>query len=144
MWHIEPGSKRLIEPGAKFSLHTNYFLFQKVDVAANTIPAAGSESVLLVTAGLQICLQFDRVGVRGVEVCLQTRAKRVGGSYHSTHSPLLYNLIGAKPPLGPKAPHRGWAEGPITVPRQLGLGSEGPQPKLPPLGRRLESWFGLG
>ena len=51
---------------------------------------------------------------------------------------------GAKPPLGPKAPHRGWAEGPITVPRQLGLGSEGPQPKLPPLGRRLESWFGLG
>ena len=99
MWHIEPGSKRLIEPGAKFSLHTNYFLFQKVDVAANTIPAAGSESVLLVTAGLQICLQFDRVGVRGVEVCLQTRACRVGGSYHSTHSPLLYNLIGAKPQL---------------------------------------------
>ena len=92
--------------------------------------AAASESEQLVTAGLQICLQFDRVGVRGLEVCLQTRAKRVGGSYHSTHSPLLYNLIGAKPPLGPKAPHRGWAEG--------------PQPKLPPLGRQLESWFGLG
>ena len=79
--------------------HSIYFLFQKVDVAGNTIPAAGSESVLLVTAGLQICLQFDRVGVRGVEVCLQTRACRVGGSYHSTHSPLLYNLIGAKPQL---------------------------------------------
>ena len=79
--------------------HAIYFLFQKVDVAANTIPAAGSESVLLVTAGLQICLQFDRVGARGVEVCLQTRACRVGGSYHSTHSPLLYNLIGAKPQL---------------------------------------------
>merc|ERR1712030_10855 len=28
----------------------------------------------------------------------------------------------------------------ITVYRQLGLGPEGPQPKLPPLGRRLESW----
>ena len=75
--------------------------FDKEDInnSANTIPAAGSESVLLVTAGLQICLQFDRVGVRGVEVCLQTRAKRVGGSYHSTHSPLLYNLIGAEPQL---------------------------------------------
>ena len=36
---------------------------------------------------------------KGVEVFLQTRAKRVGGSYHSTHSPLLYNLIGAKPRL---------------------------------------------
>ena len=58
--------------------------------------AAASESEQLVTAGLQICLQFDRVGVKGVEVCLQTRAKRVGGSYHSTHSPLLYNLIGAE------------------------------------------------
>ena len=68
-----------------------------VDVAANTMAAAASESVPLVTAGLQICLQFDRVGVRGVEVCLQTRAKRVGGSYHSIHSPLLYNLIGAEP-----------------------------------------------
>ena len=73
--------------------------FDKEDInnSANTIPAAGSESVLLVTAGLQICLQFNRVGVREGEVCLQTRAKRVGGSYHSTHSPLLYNLIGAKP-----------------------------------------------
>ena len=30
-------------------------------MAANTIPAAGSESVLLVTAGLQICLQFERI-----------------------------------------------------------------------------------
>ena len=94
-----PGATSLVEPGAKFSLHTNYFLFQKVDVAANTIPAAGSESVPLVTAGLQICLQFDRVGVRGVEVCLQTRAKRVGGSYHSKHSPLLKNVIGAEPQL---------------------------------------------
>ena len=60
---------------------------------------AASESEQLVTAGLQICLQFDRVGVRGVEVCLQTRAKRVGGSYHSTYSPLLYNLIVAKPQM---------------------------------------------
>ena len=61
--------------------------------------AAASESEQLITAGLQICLQFDRVGVRGVEVCLQTRAKRVGGSYHSTHYPLLYNLIGVEPQL---------------------------------------------
>ena len=61
--------------------------------------AAASESVPLVTAGLQICLQFDRVSVRGVEVCLQTRAKRVGGSYCSTHSSLLYNVIGAEPQL---------------------------------------------
>ena len=53
----------------------------------------------LVTAGLQICLQFDRVGVRGVEVCLQTRAKRVGGSYHSTDYTPLYNLIGAESQL---------------------------------------------
>ena len=61
--------------------------------------ADASESVPIVTAGLQICLQFDRVGVKGVEVCLQTQAKRVGGSYHSTNSPLLYNLIGAKPQM---------------------------------------------
>ena len=38
----------------------------------------------------------------------------------------------------------GWAEGPSTVPRQLGFWPERPKPKLPPLGRRLESWFGLG
>ena len=82
-----------------FSLHAIYILFQKVDVAANTMATAASESEQLVTAGLQICLQFDRVGIRGVEVCLQTRAKRVGGSYHSTHSPLLYNHIGAEPQL---------------------------------------------
>merc|ERR1711895_326019 len=37
---------------------------------------------------------------RGVEVCLQTRAKQVGGSYHSTHSPLLYNLIGGGAQIG--------------------------------------------
>jgi len=54
--------------------------------------------------------------------------------------------MGAKPPGavrpqgGRRPPSMGWAEGPITVPRQLGLGPEGPQPKLPPLGRRLESW----
>ena len=57
------------------SLHANYFLFQKVDMAANTMATAASESEQLVTAGLQICLQFDRVGVRGVEVCVQTQAK---------------------------------------------------------------------
>ena len=58
-------------------------------MAANTMATAASESEQLITAGLQICLQFDRVGVRAVEICLQTRAKRVGGSYDSTHSPLL-------------------------------------------------------
>ena len=93
---MEPGTMSLVVPGST-RLVAIYFLFQKVDVAANTMAAAASESVPLVTAGLQICLQFDRVGVRWVEVCLQTRAKRVGGSYHSTHSSLLYNLIGAKP-----------------------------------------------
>ena len=50
----------------------SYFLFQKVDMAANTMASAASESEQLVTAGLQICLQFDRVGVRGVEVCTRT------------------------------------------------------------------------
>ena len=51
--------------------------------------------------------------------------------------PLLNTIFcGAKPHF--------WAEGPITVTRQLGVGPEGPQPKLHPLGRRLESWFGLG
>ena len=64
-----PGATSLVEPGAKFSLHTNCFPFQKVEVVANTWATGASESVLLVTAGLQICLQFDRVGVRGVEVC---------------------------------------------------------------------------
>ena len=78
---MEPGSKLQMEPR-----HTIYFLFQEVDLAANTMDAAASESEQLVTAGLQIYLQFDRVGVRGVEVCLQTRAKQVGGSYHNTHS----------------------------------------------------------
>ena len=40
--------------------------------------------------------------------------------------------MGAKPPGavrpqgGRRPPSMGWAEGPITVPRQLGLGSEGP------------------
>ena len=52
--------------------------------------AAASESEQLVTAGLQICLLFDRVGVRGVEVFLQTRANRVGGWGH-------------------RAPREGWA-----------------------------------
>ena len=42
-----------------------YFLFQKVDVAANTMAAVAKECVPLVTAGLQICLKFDRLGVRG-------------------------------------------------------------------------------
>ena len=45
------------------------FIFQKVDVSANTMAAVASESEQLVTAGLPICLQFDRVGVRGVEIC---------------------------------------------------------------------------
>ena len=61
--------------------------------------AAASESEQLVTAGLQICLQFDMVAVKGMEVCLQIRGKLVVGSYHSIHSPLLYNLIGAEPQL---------------------------------------------
>ena len=43
-----------------------------------------------------------------------------------------------------RAPREGWAAGPSSVPRQLGFWPEGPKPKLPPLGRRLESWFGLG
>ena len=62
---FEPDTTSFVEPGAKFSLHTNYFLFQKVDVAANTMAAVASESEKLVTAGLQICLQFNRVGIRG-------------------------------------------------------------------------------
>ena len=62
MWQMEPGSKLKMEPR-----HAIYFLFQKVDVAANTMAAAASESEQLVTTGLQICLQFDRVGVWGGE-----------------------------------------------------------------------------
>ena len=72
-------------------------------MAANTRAAAASESVLLVTKELQICLQFDREGVRGVEVCLQTRACRVGGSYHSTPSP-LQSYWGEDPIGGPVGP----------------------------------------
>merc|ERR1712208_103438 len=53
-----------------------------------------------------------------------------------TLPPLNTIFCGAEPQF--------WAEGPITVTRQLGVGPEGPQPKLHPLGRRLESWFGLG
>ena len=45
---------------------------------------------------------------------------------------------------GAKPHHRDWAEGPITVPRQLGFWPFGQKPKLPLLGRQLESWFGLG
>ena len=39
----------------QFFLHAIYFLFQKVDVAANTMAAAASESEQLVTAGHHIC-----------------------------------------------------------------------------------------
>ena len=47
MWQMEPGYKLQTEPS-----HAIYFLFHKVDVAANTRAAEASESVLLVTAGL--------------------------------------------------------------------------------------------
>ena len=57
--------------------------------------------------------------------------------------------MGAKPPGavrpqgGRRPPSMGWAEGPLTVPRQLGFWPEGPKPKLPPLGRRLEVLAGV-
>ena len=67
--NLAPGSTRLV---------AIYFLLQKVDVAANTMATAASESVPLVTAGLQICLQFDRVGVRGDGSLLANTSKASG------------------------------------------------------------------
>ena len=46
-------------------------------MAANTIPAVGSESVLLIIAGLQICLQFDRVGV-SLLYSFSSKKKKIG------------------------------------------------------------------
>ena len=81
-----------------------------------------------------------RVGVRGAGHFWKKRS--LGRHIHTN---IYTEGMGRSPTggLGPKAPHRGWAKGPITVPRQLGLGSEGPQPKLPPLGRRLEVLAGV-
>ena len=45
--------------------------------------------------------------------------------------------------IGILGPREEWAEGLITVPRQIGFGPEVPKPKLPPPGKRQESWFGL-